>query len=109
MITLLVTGAGRGIGRELCKQALAKDWTVYGSVRSGVNADELSSTLPGISLLQFDVTDYAAIEAAGGTLDAPIALLFSNVGSPRRLALNRLLFVVCCSLDFVLLRLIAPA
>ena len=80
MTTLLVTGAGRGIGRELCKQALAKGWTVYGSVRSAVNADELSSVLPGISVLQFDVTDYAAIEAAGETLDASIDVLINNAG-----------------------------
>ena len=80
MTTLLVTGAGRGIGRELCKQALAKGWTIYGSARSDKACEELDAALPGVSILQFDVTDHNAIEAIGKALDKPIDILINNAG-----------------------------
>lgn len=32
MTTILITGTNRGIGLEMANQALAKGWTVFGSV-----------------------------------------------------------------------------
>ena len=80
MTSILVTGAGRGIGREICRQASAKGWTVYGSVRSKAAFDDLASAMPEINVLQFDVTDHATIETAGKALDQPIDILINNAG-----------------------------
>lgn len=35
MTTILITGANRGIGFDLAREALNKGWQVYGSVRTG--------------------------------------------------------------------------
>lgn len=74
MTTILITGAGRGIGRELAVQALAKGWRVIGSVRK-------AGTSPaGVHELDFDVTDEAAIRAAAASLDEPVDILINNSG-----------------------------
>lgn len=80
MTSILVTGAGRGIGFEICKQALAKGWVVHGSVRNNAAKDELSQALPDLNILQFDVVDHPAIERAGVTLKEPIDILINNAG-----------------------------
>ena len=80
MTSILVTGAGCGIGREICKQASAKGWTVYGSVRSKAASYELAEALPGITILQFDVINHLAVELAGKALNKPIDILINNAG-----------------------------
>jgi NAD(P)-dependent dehydrogenase (short-subunit alcohol dehydrogenase family) len=77
MSTILVTGAGRGIGLELARQYAADGWRVIGTVR------DANATPPGanVQLFQADVTDRGAIarlkEALGG---APIDVLVCNAG-----------------------------
>jgi NAD(P)-dependent dehydrogenase (short-subunit alcohol dehydrogenase family) len=80
MTSILVTGAARGIGHEILKQALAKGWDVYGSVRTKDAIVELADILPDATILQFDVTDHMAIERAGKELDKPIDILINNAG-----------------------------
>jgi len=81
MTSVLITGAGRGIGLELARQALEKDWTVYGSMRhpvSGAAASILDHQ--NFHTLQFDVTDADAIRAAADSLEVPIDILINNAG-----------------------------
>ncbi len=80
MTTILITGAGRGIGLELARQSLAKGWRVYGSVRSVDVAAQLKNELPGVEVLQFDVVDGKAILQAAASLDQPIDILINNAG-----------------------------
>ncbi|MEM6617170.1 MAG: SDR family oxidoreductase [Pseudomonadota bacterium] len=80
MTTILITGAGRGIGFELARQSLAKGWRVFGSVRSEDATDKLTEALPDITPLIFDVTDGAAVEKAAASIDEPIDVLVNNAG-----------------------------
>ncbi|WP_181686920.1 SDR family NAD(P)-dependent oxidoreductase [Halorhabdus salina] len=55
----LVTGANRGIGREIARGLVARDATVFGGVR------DPSYDLPdGVEAVELDVTDEASIESA---------------------------------------------
>lgn len=81
----LVTGANRGIGREVCRQLARKDYRVWLTARdlgkTEAAVDELNQD--NIRPLQLDVTDdgsvrraAAAVEANDGHLDA----LVNNAG-----------------------------
>jgi len=64
MPAALITGAGRGLGKELARQYEADGWRVIGTTRR-----------------EFDVTDPAQIRRFAATLgDTPIDLLFCNAG-----------------------------
>ncbi|MGI9350033.1 MAG: SDR family oxidoreductase [Rhizobiaceae bacterium] len=80
MTTILITGAGRGIGLELARQSVAKGWSVIGSVRSVEVQRNLAQELPQMTVLKFDVTDYLAIEEAANSLQKPIDILINNAG-----------------------------
>ncbi len=62
MPTILVTGASRGIGRELCGQLMARGCTVIAGVRDPATAPE------GTEPLALDVTDGDSIAAAAETV-----------------------------------------
>lgn len=91
MTTILITGAARGIGLELTKQALAMGWKVYGSVRSEADAIRLAGDL-GVPVgatdqtdanfvpLVFDVTDHDMVVAAAGRIDGVIDIVINNAG-----------------------------
>jgi NAD(P)-dependent dehydrogenase (short-subunit alcohol dehydrogenase family) len=77
MPTILITGAGRGLGLELARQYAADGWRVIGTVRKAV--PELKET--GAELLLADVTDVAEVQALSRKLKGePIDLLFCNAG-----------------------------
>jgi NAD(P)-dependent dehydrogenase (short-subunit alcohol dehydrogenase family) len=81
MTTILITGAGRGIGRALAENALRRGWSVIGSVRNGADAQELQAAFGDrFTALEFDVTDQAAIAKAAKALDRPIDILINNAG-----------------------------
>jgi NAD(P)-dependent dehydrogenase (short-subunit alcohol dehydrogenase family) len=61
--TVLVTGTGRGLGKELARQYEADGWRVIGTTRR-----------------EFDVTDPAAIRRFAAGLRDPIDLLICNAG-----------------------------
>jgi NAD(P)-dependent dehydrogenase (short-subunit alcohol dehydrogenase family) len=64
MPTALITGAGRGLGKELSRQYEADGWRVIGTTRR-----------------EFDVTDFAQVRTfAAGLKGVPIDLLFCNAG-----------------------------
>lgn len=80
MTTILITGAGRGIGFELARQALDMGWKVVGSVRTIGAQRELAQKLPKMAVLNFDVTDYKAIEKVANAFHSPIDVLVNNAG-----------------------------
>jgi hypothetical protein len=70
---ILITGAGRGIGRALAQAALAAGWRVSGTVRRAGSAPE------GVAELQLDVTDRAALAGLGAALGS-LDVLVNNAG-----------------------------
>lgn len=73
--TVLVTGANRGLGRELARQALERGAArVYATARRPETVD-----LPGVEVLRLDVTDPGRVAAAAG-LATDVDLLVNNAG-----------------------------
>jgi NAD(P)-dependent dehydrogenase (short-subunit alcohol dehydrogenase family) len=73
--TILITGAGRGLGLELARQYAADGWRVIGTVREG----DLKAI--GAESLKVDVTDFAAVKALAAKLKGePLDVLFCNSG-----------------------------
>lgn len=71
-MTILITGANRGIGRALFDLYQAEGHPVIGTTRG---------TPPGPDWRQLDVTDPVSLEALGASLDgAPVELLICNAG-----------------------------
>ena len=77
--TILITGAGRGIGLELARQYAADGWTVIGTVREAAAARALTDI--GARAISLDVTDLAAVKRLPEQLHgAPLDVLFCNAG-----------------------------
>lgn len=73
--TVLVTGAGRGLGRELARQYAAVGWRVIACGRA-LPADGFET---GVEFQPLDVTDPASIRALAGRLAGrPLDLLVNN-------------------------------
>jgi NAD(P)-dependent dehydrogenase (short-subunit alcohol dehydrogenase family) len=73
--TILITGAGRGLGLELARQYAADGWRVIGTVRDG----DLERI--GAESLKVEVTDFAAVKALAAKLKGePLDVLFCNSG-----------------------------
>jgi len=78
-LTVVVTGANRGLGLEFARQLHEAGATVIGTARKPAEADELNAL--GVRVEQLDVTDpesVAALKAAIG--DAPVHALLNNAG-----------------------------
>ena len=79
-MTVLVTGANRGIGLELARQLIEDGHKVIGTARKPADAGELKSL--GAEVLQLDVTDSASVAAMAAALEGrPIDLLINNAGT----------------------------
>ena len=69
--SVLITGASTGIGAACVAQLSARGWHVYASVRKAADAERLQTQYGGrVSVLEFDVTDAAAVGAAGARVVA---------------------------------------
>jgi len=78
-MTVLVTGANRGIGLELVRQLRARGHQVIGTARNPGEATELKKT--GAALVQLDVTDSSSVRAMAKELEGQkIDLLINNAG-----------------------------
>jgi NAD(P)-dependent dehydrogenase (short-subunit alcohol dehydrogenase family) len=78
----LVTGASRGIGREVARQLAARDYDVIASARDGEKAREAAEEIGGRAL-ELDVSDPAGIErAAAAVTEEPgeLDVLVNNAG-----------------------------
>jgi NAD(P)-dependent dehydrogenase (short-subunit alcohol dehydrogenase family) len=77
MPTILITGAGRGLGLELARQYAKDGWRVIGTVRA--EAAELEQS--GARILKVDVTRFDEVGQLSSTLKGePIDVLFCNAG-----------------------------
>ena len=76
MSSILISGAGRGLGLELARQYAADSWRVIGTVRSA------SAKLPkGVERQMADVTDRGQIASLAKALrGTPLDVLFCNAG-----------------------------
>jgi NAD(P)-dependent dehydrogenase (short-subunit alcohol dehydrogenase family) len=83
MTTTLITGANKGLGREVARRLLAEGHTVWIGARNPelgqAAADELGD---GATFVQLDVTDDASVDAALTTIRAAGGLdrLINNAG-----------------------------
>ena len=81
---ILITGANRGIGRELAAQLAADGDTVLLSARNGDAAARAAAEIGGdVHPIQLDVSDPASIEAATKKIEAEhghLDVLVNNVG-----------------------------
>jgi NAD(P)-dependent dehydrogenase (short-subunit alcohol dehydrogenase family) len=88
MDTYLITGIGRGIGRAMAEDALARGHNVVGSTRDG----QCGWSHERLTVLAFDVTDDASVHAAAATYQGPVDVLINNSGvfGPRNQSLTDL-------------------
>ena len=89
MGTVLITGMGRGIGRELARVFLRRGDRVIGTVRDeGSISAEWSEFLASgqLRMLVLDVRDETAIRKAAAQVNEPIDVLVNNAGiiGPQR-------------------------
>ena len=77
MPTVLITGAGRGLGAELARQFLADGWRVIATARDPAQLDDQA----GYQCERLDVCDQASVEALANSLDGTaIDVLLNNAG-----------------------------
>ncbi|MDB2385096.1 SDR family oxidoreductase [Polaribacter sp.] len=78
-ITVLITGANRGLGLEMAKQFTDDGYTVIGTARKPERAKELNDL--GVKVVALDVTDSESIQAMVTSLDGvTIDILINNAG-----------------------------
>lgn len=68
MTTILITGASRGIGRELVQRAVARGDTVFACVRKQTDVQKWPAS-PNLNVLIMDVADSTSVTAAFAELD----------------------------------------
>jgi NAD(P)-dependent dehydrogenase (short-subunit alcohol dehydrogenase family) len=80
-ITALVTGANRGLGRQLTAELVARGAKVYAAARRPETVD-----LPGVVPIQLDITDLESVRRAAEA--APdVTVLVNNAGVSTRASL----------------------
>jgi NAD(P)-dependent dehydrogenase (short-subunit alcohol dehydrogenase family) len=89
MPTVMITGAGRGLGLEFARQYVADGWTVIATCRDPAGATDLKALGGKVEVLSLDVADFAAVRRLGETLQGrAIEILINNagvIGSDRNL------------------------
>ena len=77
---VLVTGAGRGIGRAVAVRLARHGWRVYAGVRTDVAAKALTEESAAITPVGLDVTDREQVAALDAVLPDRLDALVNNVG-----------------------------
>lgn len=81
MPTVLITGAGRGLGFELAKQYAADGWKVIATVRDPKAGAKLSQLGKTVEIHIADVTERAALSRLAKDLKGtPVDVLICNAG-----------------------------
>ena len=81
MPTILLTGAGRGIGLEFARQYAADGWSVIATVRDQKAADALRGIDGDLRVEMLDMRDHGAVASFGARLQGqPLDLLVANAG-----------------------------
>lgn len=78
--SVLVTGAGRGIGRAIALHLARDGWRVYAGVRTDVAAKALADESDAITPLELDVTVREHVAALDEALPDRLDALVNNVG-----------------------------
>jgi short-subunit dehydrogenase len=76
---ILITGASKGIGREIARVCLEAGFRVYGTSR---NPYEIKDPLPGIRMVRLEITDPESIEACYREV-GEIDILVNNIGQSK--------------------------
>ena len=95
MPTVLITGAGRGLGLEFARQYAADGWTVHAACRDPEAAAALRGLGDGVRLARMDVTAAEQVaELADKLRGVAIDLLLNNAGiyGPREYPLGQIDF-----------------
>jgi NAD(P)-dependent dehydrogenase (short-subunit alcohol dehydrogenase family) len=81
MPSVLVTGAGRGIGRSIAEYLAGRNWDVIAGVRTQRDADAITSANPQrISAVILDVTNDDHLEQLTEALPARLDAVVNNAG-----------------------------
>ena len=81
MPTILITGAGRGLGREYAKQFAAEGWRVIGTVRNAAKGASLAKLGKSVEVHLLDVADRKSIARLAADLKGTaIDVLVCNSG-----------------------------
>ena len=79
--TILITGSNRGIGLELVKESLSKNFSVIGTFRNKENSQELYQlSSNNIKLFEMDVVDEKSVLDVSKNIHNPIDYLICNAG-----------------------------
>ena len=79
--TILITGSNRGIGLELVKESLSKNFSVIGTFRNKENSQELFQlNSNNIKLFEMDVVDEKSVLDVSENIHKPIDYLICNAG-----------------------------
>ena len=79
--TILITGSNRGIGLELVKESLTKNFSVVGTFRNKNNAKELLKLKSNnLKLFEMDVVKENSILNVSNNIDYTIDYLICNAG-----------------------------
>jgi NAD(P)-dependent dehydrogenase (short-subunit alcohol dehydrogenase family) len=81
MPTIIITGAGRGLGLEFARQYVADGWSVIATVRDTKQGAALAKLGKAVEIHQLDVTDFKGIARLAGELKGrAIDILLCNAG-----------------------------
>lgn len=77
---VLVTGAGKGIGRACCVELMKEGAQVYALSRTQTDLDNLKTEFPSIHCLRVDLLDVSSVRSALQGLPYDITMVVNNAG-----------------------------